>query len=148
MVKKQWYFCLFAVLVLLVLPIGSAIQTDAEEHLLTGNAVLPDGDGKNSFDSPLFTGYLLIHVYTYTTGAGFEPYEGANITVKGFLNSYTGQTDENGDCLFQVHTNLFRSKKYFVKVSISPDDWLHTKRISFFIQPRQILYKEFLFIRL
>jgi hypothetical protein len=144
MMKKQVYFCIFAVFVLLILPVGSALNTSLEEQSITGHVDTSEVNG--SFDPPLFTGYLLIHVYTYTAGVGFEPYEGANVTVKGFLYSYTGQTDENGDYLFNVHTNLFRPKKYFVKVSISPDDWLHTKRISFFIQPRQILYKEFLFI--
>lgn len=145
MKKKQLYFCIFALFVLMVLPVGSALNAQIEEHSLTSRVDTQEDKG-GALDSPLLTGYLLIHVYTYTAGAGFEPYEGANITVKGFLYSYTGQTDENGDCLFKVHTNLFRPKKYFVKVSIAPDDWLHTKRISFFIQPRQILYKEFLFI--
>lgn len=144
MKKKQVYFCIFAVLVLSVLPVGSAINTHTEDQILTNR--VDTEEVKDSLDPPLFTGYLLIHVYTYTPGVGFEPYEGANITVKGFLYSYNGQTDEAGDCLFKVHTNLFRPKKYHVKVSIAPDDWLHTKRISFFIQPRQILYKEFLFI--
>lgn len=144
MKKKQLYFCIFAMFVLLILPVGSAMNEQTEEQTRTSR--VDSQEGKGSLDSPLFAGYLLIHVYTYTAGVGFEPYEGANITVKGFLYSYTGQTDETGDCLFKVHTNLFRQKKYFVKVSISPDDWLHTKRISFFIQPRQILYKEFLFI--
>jgi len=96
--------------------------------------------------SLLLTGYLLIHVYTYTPGVGLHSYPGANISVKGGLYSYNGTTDGMGDCLFIVHTNLFRAKIYFIKVNIHPQDRLLTRRNSILIGPRQIVYREFLFI--
>jgi len=132
---------------LLVLPATSLAALNNEQQLVLKNTTeIPDDNEQGSLDSPWFTGYLLIRVLTYAPGEGIRSYEGANITVRGLFYSYNGQTDETGDCLFKLHTNLFRTKKYYVKVSIPPENWLHTKRISFFIEPRQILYKEFLFI--
>jgi hypothetical protein len=98
-------------------------------------------------ENPLeLTGYLLIHVSVYTPGEGLHPFLGANITVKGLFYKYTGQTDERGDCLFQLHSRLFRPKLYFIKVSIPPEDWLHTKINSMYIQTGQIVYRDYLFV--
>ncbi|MCU0850414.1 MAG: hypothetical protein MUC80_03955 [Candidatus Thermoplasmatota archaeon] len=91
-------------------------------------------------------GYLLIHVSVYTPGEGLHPYMGANISVKGFFHKYTGQTDERGDCLFQLHSRLFRPKLYFIKVSIPPADLLHTKINSMYMQTGQIVYRDYLFV--
>jgi hypothetical protein len=146
MKKKELYFCMFTVLVLLVLPVGSALNASLEDQNVTSCNDTPEI--KVSLDPFLFTGYILIHVYTYSPGVGIAPCVGANVTARGFLYSYQGQTDDSGDCLLQVHTNLFRAKRYVVKVSVEPGDWLHTRRITVLLQPRQILYKEFLFIAL
>ncbi|MBN1860890.1 MAG: hypothetical protein JW840_05460 [Candidatus Thermoplasmatota archaeon] len=147
MKKKIIFFCYIAVTGLLVLPSISAISTSTEQGFVQDAVTSMQIQGEQeSLDSPLFTGYLLFQVLTYTPGIGIRPYAGANITVKGFFYSYSGQTDESGDCLFKVHTNLIRMKKYFIKVSIPPGDWLHTKRISLLLEPREIYYKDFLFI--
>jgi hypothetical protein len=147
MKKKIVVFCLFAVIILMVLPAAPTLAIPTKQQLSQDCEVAPAIDSKQAtLDSPLFTGYILISVYTYTPGLGIRPYQGANITIRGLFYRYSGETDETGDCLFKVHTNLFRTKKYFVRVSIPPGDWLHTKRISFYLEPRQIVYKEFLFV--
>lgn len=147
--KNLKFICYFVVMMLLVLPVASAIDSDNEQRVDQDSVAFTNTTsetGKGTLDSPLFTGYLLFHVFTYTPGVGIHPFQGANITVRGFFYSYSGQTDESGDCLFKVHTNLLRMKKYVVKVSIPPGDWLHTKRISLLIEPREIIYRDFLFI--
>jgi hypothetical protein len=148
MKKQQVLLCLAAVVLLVILPIGGATSTVQNQLKSQTNSQKSEEMEHVFFDSPLFTGYLLIHVYTYSPGVGIEPCVGANVTARGLLYSYQGQTDDSGDCLLQVHTNLFRAKRYMVKVSIEPGDWLHTRRISVFLQPRQIMYKEFLFVAL
>lgn len=147
MKKKLLFFCFLAVMTLLALPVTSIAAPYHElQPLFQSTTQPPNDDGQGTLDSPWFTGYLLIRVLTYSPGEGIHPYERANITVRGLFYSYNGQTDETGDCLFKLHTNLFRPKKYFVRVSIPPDDWFHTKRVTFFIEPRQIIYREFLFV--
>ena len=147
MKKKLVFFCFFVVMMLMVIPVVSSNSNVKEQQSVHDKEIeLQDCLVQEKPAAMLVTGYLLIHVYTYTPGAGFHPYPGANISVRGFLYSYNGSTDEMGDCLLKVHTNLFRAKTYFVKVSILSHDRLVTKRYSIFIEPRQIIYKEFLFI--
>ena len=147
MKKKIIFFCYIAVTVLLILPSISVISISTGERVVMHTITSMKNKGEQeSLESPLFTGYLLFQVLTFTPGVGIRPYAGANITVKGLFFTYSGQTDESGDCLFKVHTNLIRMKKYFIKVSIPPGDWLHTKRISLLLEPREIYYKDFLFI--
>jgi hypothetical protein len=132
--KKNRVICGF-ILMLMVLPVVSVSGIDVNQ--------------KSSEESttPLeLTGYLLLHVSVYTPGEGLHPFLGANITVKGLFYKYAGQTDERGDCLFQLHSRLFRPKLYFIKVSIPPEDWLHTKINSMYIQAGQIVYRDYLFV--
>jgi hypothetical protein len=147
MKKKMIFFCFFAVAMLMALPIVSSNSVFTEKHTIQNIDV--EKQGSITDEKPvilLLTGYLLIHVDTWSPGVGIHSYPGANITVKGFLYSYNGTTDETGDCLFKIHTNLFRTKVYFIKVSIYPQDRVLTKRESILIGPRQIVYKQFLFI--
>lgn len=147
MKKKIVVFCIFAVMLLVTLPVLSSAAAEKEQQLVRfANSELHNDEATGTFDSPLLTGYILINVMTWTPGVGIHPYEGANISVKGLFYSYSGETDESGDCLFKVRTNLFRPKNYHMKVSIPPGNWFHTRRTSFFIMPRQIAFKEFLFI--
>jgi len=149
MKKKIVVFCFFIVAVLLVLPVVSSLSVVSEQQPLTTSAVEKQNCDVQEKSVPVvLTGYLLIHVSVYTPGQGLHPYAGANISVKGLFFSYNGQTDEQGDCLFQVHTKLLRAKLYFIKVSIPPGDLLHTKINSIYVQSRQIMYKDFLFIAL
>ena len=148
MKKHHMLLCLAVVVLLVSPPIGGATSAVQNQSMLQMSSQTGEEPEQGFFDSPLFTGYLLIHAYTYSPGVGIEPCIGANVTARGFLYSYQGQTDDSGDCLLQVHTNLFRTKRYMVKVSIEPGDWLHTRRITVLLQPRQIMYKEFLFITL
>lgn len=122
-------------LLLLVLPLVSA------------SGIPPEEKSNEDPVAPLeLTGYLLIHVSVYTPGEGLHPYMGANISVKGLFHKYNGQTDERGDCLFQLHSRLFRPKLYFIKVSIPPADLLHTKINSMYMQTGQIVYRDYLFV--
>jgi hypothetical protein len=98
-------------------------------------------------ESILGKGYLLIHVFSFTPGSGFHPYQGANISVRGFLYSYNGTTDEYGDCLFTVFTKLFRAKIYFIKITIDLLDRVVTRRDIVYMSLREIEYKEYLFIK-
>ena len=149
MKKKIVVFCFFVLMVLMVLPVVSSGNVISERQPFMVSAVEKQDSNIQEKPMPLgLIGYLLIHVSVYTPGEGLHPYEGANISVKGLFFSYTGQTDERGDCLFQVHTKLFRAKLYFIKVSIPPGDWLHKKINSIYIQPQQIVYKDFLFVKL
>lgn len=148
MKKKIVLVCFFSVtMTLLMLPIApiAAIETDNPSTQMSLDN-FQNYAKEETLDSPLRMGYILIHVAAFTPGNGIRPYQGANISVRGLFYSYTGETDESGDCLLKVHTNLFRPIHYRVKVSIPPGDWLHTKRISFFMQPREVVYKQFLFI--
>ena len=129
MKKKIVMFCFFVVMILWVIPVVTSNSNITEQP-----------------ESIAGMGYLLIHVFTYTPGSGFHPYQGANISIRGFLYSYNGTTDEDGDCFFTVHTKLFKAKIYFVKVSIDSQDRLVTKRDFIYMLPRQIEYKEFLFL--
>ncbi len=147
MKKKIMICCFFVLTVLMVLPVVSSLSLVSEQQPLTTSAVEKQNcDAQEKPVPVVLTGYLLIHVSVYTPGEGLHPYAGANISVKGLFFSYNGQTDEQGDCLFQVHTKLLRAKLYFIKVSIPPGDLLHTKINSIYIQSRQIVYKDFLFI--
>jgi hypothetical protein len=149
MKKKIMVFCFFVVAVLLALPVVSSLRVVSEQQPLTTSAVETQNCDVQEKPVPVvLTGYLLIHVSVYTPGQGLHPYAGANISVKGLFFSYNGQTDAQGDCLFQVHTKLLRAKLYFIKVSIPPGDLLHTKINSLYVQSRQIVYKDFLFIAL
>ena len=129
MKKKIVMFCFFVVMILWVLPV-----------------VVSNSNITKQPERVAGMGYLVIHVYTYTPGSGFHPYQGANISIRGFLYSYNGTTDADGDCFFTVHTRLFKAKIYFVKVSIDSQDRLVTKRDFIYILPRQIEEKEFLFL--
>jgi hypothetical protein len=149
MKKKIAVFCFFVLMVLMVLPMVSSYSVVSDQQPFMVSSVQNQNSDVQEKPVPLgLIGYLLIHVSVFTPGEGLHPYEGANISVKGFFFSYAGQTDERGDCLFQVHTKLFRAKLYFIKVSIPPGDWLHKKINSIYIQPQQIVYKDFLFIKL
>jgi len=147
MKKKIELFCFFVITVLMILPVVSSYSLVSEKQSFVISGI--EKQNSNVQEKPAsaeITGYLLIHVSAYTPGEGLHPFMGANISVRGFLFRYSGITDERGDCLFQVHTKLFRAKRYFIKVSIPPEDWLHTKINSIYIQPRQIVYKDFLFV--
>jgi hypothetical protein len=147
MKKKIMVFCFFVLMALMILPVVSSYRVVSEQKSSTTSAgEKQQCEVKEKPARVVLTGYLLIHVSVYTPGEGLHPYAGANISVKGLFFSYNGQTDEQGDCLFQVHTKLIRAKLYFIKVSIPPGDLLHTKINSIHIQSRQIVYKDFLFI--
>lgn len=147
MKKKIIIFCFLMITMLMVLPMASSycLVTERQPFVASGFEKQLYEAKEKSVPSKI-SGYLLIHVSVYTPGEGVHPYEGANISVRGLLRSYQGTTDERGDCLFHVYTHLFRAKRYVMKVSIAPDDWLHTKINSLFIEPREIVYKDFLFI--
>ncbi len=135
--KKIGVVCSVLFLMLMVLPVASAYGVVPEQ--------------KTPEDSPVpleLTGYLLIHVSVYTPGEGLHPFTGANISVKGLFHQYSGQTDERGDCLFQLHSRLFRPKLYFIKVTIPPADFLHTKFNTMYMQTGQIVYRDYLFVSL
>jgi hypothetical protein len=150
MKKKNLIFCLFAVFVLTVLPVVSSSSTITELRTVQRTDVekiISQVEEKPA--TAELTGYLLVHVNSWQLGSGFpgfQPYPGANVSARGFLYSYNGTTDENGDCLLRLHTNLIRAKMYFIKVSIFSNERLVTRRTSIFIEPRDIIYKEFLFI--
>ena len=135
MMKKNKVIFGVLFLLLLVLPLVSASGMPLDQK-----------SNENSVAPLELTGYLLIHVSVYTPGERLHPYMGANISVKGFFHKYTGQTDERGDCLFQLHSRLFRPKLYFIKVSIPPADLLHTKINSMYMQTGQIVYRDYLFV--
>jgi hypothetical protein len=136
-------------MVLMVLPVTASYSVISDRQVLTAPTMQMQNSDTQEFPEHIgLTGYLLIHVSVYTPGEGLHPYNGANISVKGLFYKYNGQTDELGDCLFQLHAKLFRPKLYFIKVSIPPEDWLHTKINSIYIQAGQIVYKDFLFIAL
>jgi hypothetical protein len=129
MKKKIGIFCFFVIMALLMLPVVASYDTNKEYP-----------------ECPLNSGYLVIHVSTYTPGEGFHPYQGANISIRGLFYSYNGTTDKDGDCFFTVHTKLFRVKIYFAKVSIISHENVVTKRDFIYMLPREIEYKEYLFI--
>ncbi len=147
--KKIGVCCLLGILLIVCLPVVSSdsLMMKQTSHALPGDE-LSLSDNQVTSSAPVLTGYLLIHVSVYTPGQGMHPFVGANISVKGLFYKYNGQTDDQGDCLFQLHTKLFRTKLYFIKVSILPGDLLHTKINSLYIQSRQVVYKDFLFIAL
>jgi hypothetical protein len=145
--KKFVFFCFFVVMTLVVFPVVSSYTTIKELSSVQDTADEKQGSTvQEKPETTVITGYLLIHTSTYSPNIGFHPYPGANVSVRGFLYSYTGSTDDQGDCLLKVHTNLLRAKMYFVKISIVSQDRLVTKRDSVFIEPRQIIYEEYLFI--
>lgn len=129
MKRKNGLLCLCVVTILLVVPTAISSGTSLEQP-----------------EPSLGTGYLIIHVFTFTPGSGFHPYQGANISLQGFFFSYNGSTDENGDCFLTVHTNLFRPKVYFAKISIDTQDRVMMKRDFITMFPRQIEYKDYLFV--
>jgi len=147
MKKKNLIFCLFAVLVLTVLPVVSSSTTITEPRAVQKTDVEKIISQVEEKPAPAeLTGYLLVHVIGWQLGSGFQPYPGANVSARGFLYSYNGTTDENGDCLLRLHANLLRTKMYFLKVSIVSNERVVTRRTSIFIGPRDIVYKEFLFL--
>jgi hypothetical protein len=129
MKRKIGLLCLFVVMILLVVP-----------NIVSSDAISAQPE------PTLGIGYLIIHVFTFTPGSGFHPYQGANISLRGFFFSYNGSTDENGDCFFTVHTNLLRPKVYFAKISIETQNRVMMKRDLITMFPRQIEYKNYLFI--
>jgi hypothetical protein len=147
MKKKILGFCFFIVLMLMVLPVVSSYPLVSPQQSSQVSAVetqsCTEPAAPTSFE---LTGYLLIHVSVYTPGEGLHPYDGANITIKGLFHQYNGKTDDKGDCLFQLHSRLFRPKLYFIKVTIPPEDWMHTKINSMYIQTGQIVYRDYLFV--
>ena len=145
--KKRVAYCVFMITMLMTVPVVSSysLVTD-QQAFFTRGIETQQPEAQEPSGPTEITGHLLIHVSIYTPGEGLSPYEGANITVRGLFHSYKGQTDEKGDCLFQVHTRLFRAKRYFIKVSIPPENWLHTKIISIFVEPWEVIYRDFLFI--
>ncbi len=135
--KKIGVVCSVLFLMLMVLPVVSVY------------GMVPEQKTTEDSSAPLeLTGYLLIHVSAYTPGQGLHPYMGANISVKGLFHQYSGQTDDRGDCLFQLHSRLFRPKLYFIKVTIPPADLLHTKFNTMYMQTGQIVYRDYLFVAL
>ncbi len=147
MKKNRVLCCLFVFMMLMVLPVVSSSTVVSEQEPAVASVVEQHTSDLQDTAAPLMlTGYLLIHVSVYTPGEGLHPYMGANISVKGLFYKYNGQTDEKGDCLFQVHTRLLTTKLYIIKVSIPPEDWLHSKINSIYMQSGQIVYKDFLFI--
>jgi hypothetical protein len=148
MKKKIVMFCLFVIMMLMMIPSISALPIPKEQSTVRHTK---DSEKQDSFiqenpEQPLGTGYLLIHVFAFTPGMGIYSYKGAVVNVRGFLYSYNGTTDNNGDILFTVHTRLFRPKMYLVKVSVISNDRLVSKINSIFIERQQIAYKEFLFV--
>jgi len=145
--KKIVVYCVFMITTLMMVPIVSSYSLVADQHSLLDQSIDTRQVEVQETPTPAgFSGFLLIHVMMYSVDDGLRPYEGANISVRGLFYSYKGQTDENGTCLFQVHTHLFRSKRYFVKVTIEPKDWKHTRFASIYMEPWEILYREFLFL--
>jgi hypothetical protein len=131
----------------MILPaVSSSSLVSEQQGVMTSTTVNENFVEQEKPMPSMLTGYLLIHVSVYTPGEGLHPYVGANISVNGLFYKYTGQTDERGDCLFQLHTKLFRPKLYFIKVSIPPENWLHTKINSVYLQSGQVVYKDFLFV--
>lgn len=144
MQKKIGFFCLFVTLLFVCLAFAPSDCISAKSQTSTTSG--PETLDHNTQKPMGMTGYLLVHVSVYTPGKGIRPYAGANVTMKGLFFSYQGTTDEQGDCLLQVHTHLLRGKRYIVKVSIPPANLLHTKINSLVIEPTEIVYKDFLFI--
>jgi len=147
MKKKILVFCFFIMSVMMMLPMATSYPVVSPQQSTLISAT--DTQSFNEHETPMpleLTGYLLIHVSVYTPGEGLHPYTGANITIKGLFYQYTGQTDDKGDCLFQLHSKLFRPKLYFIKVTIPPGNWMHTKINSLYIQTGQIVYRDYLFV--
>jgi hypothetical protein len=145
--KNIVVFCFFVVVMLLVPPVVVSSSFSKDQSVVQNIDTKKQGcEAERPSERTLGKGYLLIHVFTYTPGSGFHPYHGANISIRGILYSYNGTTDEDGDCFFTVHTKLFRAKIYFVKVSIVSQERVTTKRDFIYMLPRQIEYKEFLFV--
>ncbi len=138
MKKKMGMICFVVILMLLMVPAISALdmQKDSKKH----NSTTQNSQTKVGI------GYLLVHVLAFTPGTGFHPYKGAVVTVKGFLYSYNGTTDENGDILFSVQTKLFRPKVYFVKASVMSNNRTVSRINTVMIHWQQIVYKDFLFL--
>lgn len=131
MKRRVGMLCFFIVITLVVVPVvtSRSITTENQEAVLG-------------------SGYLLIHVFSFTLGSGFQPQVGANISLRSFRYSYNGTTDEYGDCLFTVHTNLLRAKIYFVKITLDLEDRVVTKRDFVYMHSRDIEYREYLIINL
>jgi hypothetical protein len=145
--KKIVVYCVLMITTLMMVPMVSSYSLVADQQAFFDRENEKQQSEMQEPSGPTeITGYLLIHVSVYTPGEGLRPYEGANISVRGLFYSYNGQTDEKGDCLFQVHTHLFRAKRYFVKVGIPPENWLHTKIFSIFVEPWEVIYRNVLFI--
>ncbi len=147
MKKKILGFCFFIMIVFMVLPVASSYPMGSSLQSAPSSLVQTQSSNEQETPMPLeLTGYLLIHVSVYTPGVGLHPYDGANITIKGLFYQYSGRTDDKGDCLFQLHSRLFRPKLYLIKVTIPPEDWMHTKINSLYIQTGQIVYRDYLFV--
>lgn len=142
-------YCFFMLTMLMAAPVVSSYSLVVDPQVQFNRSVEnQQAEVQESPEPTGFFGFLLIHVMIYTSDDGLRPYEGANISAKGLFYSYKGQTDENGTCLFQVHTPFFRAKRYFVKVTIEPEDWLHKRFASIYVEPWEVIYREFLFIEL
>ncbi|MBN2600229.1 MAG: hypothetical protein JXA75_06790 [Candidatus Thermoplasmatota archaeon] len=149
MMKKIVVYVVFMLAMLMMVPAASSYGVVTDQHALFDRSVDTQQVEVQETAAPAgFSGFLLIHVMMYSLDDGLHPCEGANISVRGLFHSYKGQTDENGTCLFQVHTHLFRTKRYFVQVTIEPKDWKHIRFASIYMEPWEILYREFLFLEL
>jgi hypothetical protein len=84
-------------------------------------------------------------VFAFTPGQGIHPYKGANITARGLFHSYNGTTDEKGVCVLKVHAPFFRTKLYFVKVSIISHNRVVTKIAFLHTRALRLAYEGFLF---
>jgi hypothetical protein len=147
--KKIVVYCFFMIMVLMISPVVSSYSLVADQQpLFDQSSDTQQLEVQETLAPAGFSGFLLIQVMMYSVDDGLHPYEGANISVRGLFYSYKGQTDENGTCLFQVHTHLFRAKRYFVKVTIEPKDWKHTRFTSINMEPWEIYYRQFLFLEL
>ena len=145
--KKLVILCLFVIGMLSLTPAISASVVLKEQSVVHKVAI--EKQGRLPSEKPeamLGVGYLLVHVFAFTRGMGFYSYQGAFVTVKGFLYSYNGTTDENGDIVFTVQTKLFRPKLYFITVIAQANNRTMTRMSSIFIERKQIVYKEFLFL--
>ena len=148
MKKKIVVLCLFVALMVIMIPSISALNMPKEQSTIRHTEVSEKQESniQKNPEQTLSTGYLFIHVFAFTPGIGIYSYKGAVVKVISFLYSYNGTTDDNGDIVFTVHTKLFRPKIYLVKVSVISNDRLVSKINSIFIERKQIVYKEFLFV--
>jgi hypothetical protein len=137
-------YCFLLSLILIATPLISATGLPKNSFQApAGDVQLSDsGEGQ---PSAIGGGYLLLLVFTYAPGKGINPYQGANITVRGLFHSYNGTTDQNGICLLKVRSPLLHEKIYFVKTSIISNNRTISRHAVLEIRGPRISYKGFLF---